>query len=169
MFCDKARLFLALWPGSEVRAAITQYQNTWCWPPRAVRVRPEKLHLTLHFIGDVERKRLPELQQQLQLPFGPFRLQLGHPEIWPHGIAILRLRTIPVGIQQLQDALGCTLRRLDLPVDAREFQPHITLARHASEAALPEQQPLIDWDVCNYVLVESKSDADRTYKILAHY
>lgn len=63
--------------------------------------------------------------------------------------------------------LGHVLRRLDLPVDARESQPHITLARRAGEAALPEQQTLIDWDADNYVLVESEFDTDRTYTILA--
>lgn len=166
---DKARLFLALWPGPEVRAAITQHRDAWRWPTKAAPVRPEKLHLTLHFIGDVERKRLPELQRQLRVHFEPFRLQLGYPELWPHGIAILRPLMIPDGIMQLQAALGCALRHLDLPVDAREFQPHITLARHAGEAALPEQQPLIAWDVDSYVLVESEFDADRTYTILARY
>ncbi|MFY9327054.1 MAG: RNA 2',3'-cyclic phosphodiesterase [Georgfuchsia sp.] len=166
---DEARLFLALWPGPEVRAAITQYQNMWRWPRKTVRVRPEKLHLTLHFIGDVERNRLPELQQQLRVNIEPFRLQLDYSELWPHGIAVMRPRVIPAGIGQLQIALGHALQHLDLPVDAREFHPHVTLARRASEALLPEQQVLIDWDVDSYVLVESKFDAGRTYSVLARY
>ena len=129
----------------------------------------EKLHLTLHFIGDVERKRLPELQQQLRIPFEPFTLQFGCPELWAHGIAVLRPHAIPVGLRQLQAALGSELQRLALPVDVREFHPHVTLARRASEAALPQRQPLIDWHVDGYALVESEFDVQRSYTILARY
>lgn len=169
MFRDNARLFLALWPGPEVRAALAQYSDVWHWPAKAARVRAEKLHLTLHFIGDVERKRLPELQQQLRISFEPFALQLGYPELWPHGIAVLRPHAIPAGLMQLQAALGSELQRLALPVDAREFRPHVTLARRANEAVLPPQQLLIDWHVDGYALVESEFDAHRTYTVLARY
>jgi 2'-5' RNA ligase len=165
---DKARLFLALWPGPEVRAAMAQYRDTWRWPDKAAQVRAEKLHLTLHFIGDVERRRLPQFQQ-LYIPFEPFDLKLGYPDLWPHGIAVLRPHRVPTGLIQLQAALGGELQRLAVPVDAGEFRPHVTLARRAREAALLQQQALIDWHVDGYVLVESEFDANRTYTVLARY
>ena len=70
---------------------------------------------------------------------------------------------------QLQAALGDELQRLAIPFDAREFRPHVTLARRASEAALPQQQVLIDWHVDGYVLVESEFDVNRTYTVRARY
>ena len=168
MLRDKARLFLALWPGPEVRAGIAQYRDTWRWTDQAAQVRAEKLHLTLHFIGDVERRRLPEFRW-LRIPIEPFDLKLGYPDLWPHGIAVLRPHMVPARLMQLQAALGDELRRLAVPVDAGEFRPHVTLARRAREAALPQQQPLIDWHVDGYVLVESEFDANRTYTVLARY
>jgi 2'-5' RNA ligase len=165
---NKARLFLALWPGPEVRAAMAQYRDTWRWPDKAAQVRAEKLHLTLHFIGDVERERLPELRQ-IHIPFEPFDLKLGYPDLWPHGIAVLRPHIVPAGLMQLQAALGSELQRLAVPFDAREFRPHVTLARRAGEAALPQQPAQIDWHVDGYVLVESEFDANRTYTVLARY
>lgn len=168
MLRDKARLFLALWPGPGVRAAMAQYRDSWRWPHKAAQVSDEKLHLTLHFIGDVERQRVSELQQ-LHIPFEPFDLQLGYPELWPHGIAVLRPHAVPAGLMQLQAALGGELQRLAVPFDAHEFRPHVTLARRAREAALPPRQALIDWHVDGYVLVESEFDANRTYTVLARH
>ena len=165
---DHARLFLALWPGPEVRAAIAQYRDSWRWPDHVAQVRTEKLHLTLHFIGAVERRRLPELQQ-LYVPFEPFNLELGYPDLWPHGIAVFRPHEVAAGLKQLQATLGHELQRLAMPYDAREFRPHVTLARRAGEAALPQQQVFIDWPVDGYVLVESEFDANRTYTVLARY
>lgn len=166
---EKARLFLALWPDPEVRAAIAKYQDLWRWPPKAARVRSEKLHLTLHFVGDVERQRLPELRQQLSVPFEPFRLSLGSPDLWPHGIAVLRPTHTPPNLMSLQAGLGAALQHLDLPVEPRKFLPHITLSRRAGEATMSPQPPLIAWDVDGYVLFESEYDAHRTYTILARY
>ena len=168
MIRDHARLFLALWPGPEVRAALAQYRDTWRWPDKAAQVRAEKLHMTLCFIGDVERQRLSELQQ-IHIPIEPFDLKLGYPDLWPHGIAVLRPHAVPANLMQLQAALGDELQRLAIPVDAREFRPHVTLARRASEAALPQQQVLIDWHVDGYVLVESEFDVNRTYTVRARY
>lgn len=147
---------------------MARFRDTWRWPDDAAQVRTEKLHLTLHYIGDVERQRLPDLQR-LRIPIEPFDLKLGYPDLWPHGIAVLRPHLVPAGLMQLHAALGSELQRLALPVDAREFHPHVTLARRASEAALPQQQPLIDWHVDGYALVESEFDANRTYTILARY
>ena len=165
----KARLFLALWPRPAVRAAMAQYCATWQWPKKAALVRVEKLHLTLHFIGDVERGRLPELREQLKASFEAFDLQFGIPEVWPHGLAVLRPHAAPAALLRLQAVLGERLKGLALPVDGREFQPHVTLARRAGEAVPPAQSAAIEWHVDRYALVESGFDAKRTYTVLADY
>lgn len=56
-----ARLFLALWPDPAVRHQLRAARDAWQWPRGATPVHADKLHLTLHFLGDVPGARLPEL------------------------------------------------------------------------------------------------------------
>ncbi|MES2153412.1 MAG: 2'-5' RNA ligase family protein [Pseudomonadota bacterium] len=57
----RARLFLALWPGAAVRAQLGERRDDWRWPRAASPVADGRLHLTLHFLGEVERARVAPL------------------------------------------------------------------------------------------------------------
>ena len=152
---DVARLFLALWPPPAVREAIAGWRGAWWWPPAARLVQDERLHLTLHFIGAVRRERLPELQRGLAVAFEPFEIVGGPPEVWRHGIAVQRPDEAPLALLQLHAALGAALRGLELPVEARPFAPHVTLARHAPGAVAPAAGAPWRWAAHGYRLVES--------------
>lgn len=166
---DSARLFLALWPGSRQRAALAQHQREWQWNAAPSLMRPNNLHLTLHFIGKVPNQRLPQLRQALRVPCAPFDLRLGQPELWSHGIAVLRPQAVPEALLQLQAALGAALQALDLPPPAREFRPHLTLARRAQGATPPPREASIDWPVRGYALVESLPGSAADYRVLESY
>lgn len=133
---ETARLFLALWPSPPVRAALIDYQKAWHWNVGASLVRPENLHLTLHFMGQVPHERLALLIKGLAVPFAPFTLTFGRPGLWPAGMAVLEPQTPPADFRRLHDTLGQALKRLELPVERRKFRPHITLARRAGGALL---------------------------------
>src|SRR4029450_6447491 len=64
-----ARLFLALWPPSEVLDAALRHAAQWSWPRGARRVRPDKVHMTLHFLGAVPRDHIDALVDALAVPF----------------------------------------------------------------------------------------------------
>jgi len=55
---DDLRLFLALWPPPPVLSALVDVADRWQWNEQARRTRPERLHVTLHFIGNVATERL---------------------------------------------------------------------------------------------------------------
>jgi RNA 2',3'-cyclic 3'-phosphodiesterase len=158
-----ARLFIALWPDSAVRRDLAAWRDGWRWPRSATPVRTERLHMTLHFIGDVERERVPELADALQLPFDEFTLKFGRAVLWPHGVAVLEPDTVPVPLVELHAGLGAVLKRLALPVDARPFRPHVTLARRAAGASPPLGGPAITWAIDRYVLMESTLGVDGGY------
>ena len=61
-----ARLFVALWPDDALRAAIAAERGRWGWTKTAAPVRDDKLHLTLQFIGDAARERLPAIAAALR-------------------------------------------------------------------------------------------------------
>lgn len=154
---DTARLFLALWLGPAERAVLAGWRDAWQWRAHSALTRPEQWHLTLHFLGDVDRTRLAELGAGLGVAFTPFNVHFGVPELWPRGIAVLRPDGVPDALLQLHARLGEALRHLDLPVEARDYHPHITLARRAGGAVLPVSPPTPAWRwrVAHYALVES--------------
>lgn len=166
---ELARLFLALWPGASVRSALLDHQRQWSWPRRSSPVKADRLHLTLHFIGAVERARIAEIAAGLQVPSEPFELSLTRAEIWSRGIAVLGSSEVPAGLRQLHASLGEALRALQLPVEARQLRPHVTLARHAAAAIPPIEAPLLPWPIDSYVLVESTLAADGSYHLLRRY
>jgi 2'-5' RNA ligase len=150
------RLFVALWPKEEVRLAIASWQQAWDWPPRAARVKPERLHITLHFLGDVPADRLLHLTRALRVPFESFTLELDQGEVFPNGVAVLRSAANPPALLRLHAALRHRLVDLDLPVETRPYLAHVTLARRAKGARPPPQGPALRWHIdSGYVLVRS--------------
>lgn len=162
-----ARLFIALWPDPAVRVALAAWSEHWQWNAAARRVHAERMHLTLHFLGDVPRALLPALQPALRLPFAPFSLLLGRAAVWRGGIAVLEPERVPQRLHLLHRALGEALRGLALPVETRPYRPHLTLARRASLALPPAQGPQLRWPVRGYALVESLSTMG--YEVLQAY
>jgi len=131
------RLFLGLWPSARTRAQIVDNANAWQWTDGARRTLPERLHITLHFIGNVEPERVPALREGLALDWTGCALELDRAEVWPGGIAVLEAGEVPAPLADLHARLGEALSRLALPVETRRFRPHVTLARKAQGAHAP--------------------------------
>lgn len=163
---DTTRLFVALWPDDVIRTALREWRDLWSWPRAAAPVATPKLHMTLHFLGNLPGERVPELAQGLAVPFSPFRLDLGHAKLWPHGLAVLEPFAEPDELLQLHVDLGAALAGLGLEPEARKFRPHVTMSRRAANASLPAEGPPIDWDIRSYALVESHGGG---YTVLRHY
>jgi 2'-5' RNA ligase len=72
---------------------------------------------------------------------------------------------VPAALEILHARLAETLRALGLPVEARPFRPHLTLARKAAGAVAPAAAPDIRWPVAGYSLVQSAGG----YRTLRHY
>lgn len=164
-----ARLFLALWPDQAVRAQLTQWRDGWRWPSQATPVHTARVHMTLHFIGDVDEQRVDALASQLEVPSAPFTLNFGTPVLWPHGIAVLEPLSTPPALLDLHAALRERLLALALPVDTRSFRPHVTLARRAGGAAPPHAGPTIAWHAGSYVLMRSRLGAGGAYEVVRQY
>lgn len=163
------RLFLALWPDEAVRAQLAAWRDAWTWPRGAAPVATPKLHLTLHFLGSLPTERLPELQEGFALPCEPFELELGKPALWHHGIAVLEPQREPPALLDLHARLGEALLRLGLRPEERSYRPHVTLARRAAGAVMPDGGPAITWQAKGYALVESRPGEDGSYLVLRDY
>jgi 2'-5' RNA ligase len=166
---DPVRLFIALWPGPEVGHALQAWSRRWPGAAAGQPIPVQRLHLTLHFLGDVPRERLPGLMAAIAVPFTPFVLSLGRAALWPGGIAVLEPERVPAPLARLHAAIGERLQRLSLPTEARPFLPHVTLARRAGTAATLPSGPPVRWPVRGFVLVESHRPPHIGYRIVQRY
>jgi 2'-5' RNA ligase len=165
---DVARLFVALWPDDALRSAIAALRDAWRWPKTAQVVRDERLHLTLHFLGDVERARIAPLVDRLRaVPMEPIELRLERCVRWRNGVASLQPRAVPPALARLHVAVGDALIAVGLTPEARPFRPHVTLARRAFDAEAPSAPFVLDWRASDFVLVESTLRGPRSrYEIV---
>ena len=153
-----ARLFVTLWPDEAVRDALARQRDGWRWPHAATPVKTDQLHMTLHFLGEVERELIPDLSDALAVPFSPFELTLGRALRWPHGIAVLEPLTVPSPLLHLHARLGKALAGMGMSLDQRPYRPHVTLARRAGDVTAPAQAAPFTWHVGGYRLMASAPD-----------
>jgi len=163
---ETTRLFLALWPDPDTRQRLAEWRDAWTWPRAASPVHTGKLHVTLHFLGPQPSERLPELLDGFQVPFTPFPLQLGRAAIWHNGVAVLEPTVQPPALLDLHAKLSQALAGLGLQPEARQYRPHVTMARRAAGAGLPQDAPAIDWHIDRYALVASSGGS---YTVLREY
>jgi 2'-5' RNA ligase len=165
------RLFLALWPDENTRAALTQVaaslQKTWS----GRRMRRESLHLTLAFLGDTPVARLDALRQLAATVAGQsFTLTLNSPGCWQHNrVGWLSVKDIPPALAQLVSDLTRVLQTGEFPLDHQPYVPHITLVRNAHCSAPPPCQPVV-WHAQSFVLLASpKPGAGGGYDVLGEW
>ena len=144
-------------------------RDRWQWPPGAALVATERLHATLHFIGQVPAPRLPELATGLAVAVDPAELQLNaaRQQVWPGGIAVLEF-DVPEALRAMHARLAQALAALGLPVESRPWRPHVTFARKARGANPPDDHvALPGWMVDGYALV--RTVPGRGYETLQRY
>ena len=141
--------------------------------------RPETIHLTLAFLGNVDRDDLTKVVQAGErVAAGSFEIRFDHVACWRHNrIVYLAPSQPPQGLFKLVEQLEAALAEQSLHFDRRAYRPHITLLRHASCSAETHQnrpgtqlEHAIDWPADEFVLVESKlSPAGASYQTLARF
>ena len=129
------RCFVALVPDAATRDALSAISV----PSTARRVPYDQLHLTVTFIGALSSEQGADLIDALihqNVPLEPAHVM--HIEHWPRA-SHPRLTVATLAMSDEFVALDWRVRSamiaLDLPVDARAFRPHVTLARFRREAA----------------------------------
>jgi 2'-5' RNA ligase len=105
-------------------------------------VRPENLHLTLRFLGQLELDRIPKLAQSLQAEISAmpvFSFRLTRPFVFPspHRPRVIALGLEPPEpLERLAQAVERAVCAAGLPAEPRPFRPHITLARFPRKTRL---------------------------------
>lgn len=168
------RLFIAIDLPDAVRAALAREQEhlrAACRGSGDIRwTRPEGVHLTLKFLGEVAATRLDEITDRLShvAVFDRFEIDVRSFGFFP---SARRPRVFWVGLEA-PPALGNLAKRVEaamavlgFPPENRPFQPHLTLARFESQGAQPALEAALQksgdagfgrFIVSEFVLFESK-------------
>lgn len=131
------RLFVAADLPAGVRARLAEIQDSLRPVALPVRwVRPDGIHLTLKFLGEVPAGRRTELEGALRGPArgaAPFRLQAAGLGLFPERGAP---RVLWIGVRgdleravALQRSIEAALHPLGFEPEDRAFRPHLTLGR----------------------------------------
>lgn len=162
------RLFIGLMPDARVRDALVDHQQRWHWS--GGRPTPaDRLHLTLHFLGEVDPTHEGALRAALVgEAVAPFDLVLRTPECWAGGITVLRPDDHRA-LHALHARLAGRLLLAGIASPRADFKPHVTLARHAPKAAPPETAPPVVWPVTDFALVCSRKEIPTRYEVLERY
>jgi 2'-5' RNA ligase len=161
------RLFFALWPGDAVRHALFHWQ-TQNLPPDMRWTHRDDLHLTLHFLGQVDAARLDDLRRLgggLEQP--RFTILLDEIGYWPRPRILWAAPSrVPGELTGLYRWLESGLQALGLETDSRPYRPHITLARKVRARSQWQALEPLAWAVDELALVESRpGDAPRYHPI----
>jgi 2'-5' RNA ligase len=113
-------------------------------------VKPERIHLTLKFLGDVALDRIAEIQKSLEGVAGslpPFRLQPSgcgaFPTIKQMRVIWVGLRGDGCGLNVLQQAVEEAMVHLGFKREERPFRPHLTVGRVKGRQHLRALQELL--------------------------
>ena len=141
---DLVRTFIAVELTDSVREQMSRLEELLQKEGAKVSwVKPENLHLTLKFLGNVQAARIDDVVEATQEaaqgiePFIVFFSGLG---VFPN---LKRPRVIWIGIEQGTDSLGRIQRELEERLfrrgftrEDREFSPHLTIGRVKSQRGI---------------------------------
>ena len=112
----------------KVREAVPEAAASWS--------RPENIHLTMKFFGNVEPAQVPVISAaatRVVQEFSPLEIQVGKTGVFPRPS---RPQVLWIGIEdasatllKLQQHLEDEFAREGFPKENRAFHPHLTIAR----------------------------------------
>ena len=149
------RCLFALWPESKLRRGLATVLRAL---PRGRPNRPDTLHLTLEFLGELSPAEMEAARQAAAaVNAQAFSWTLDRLGYWRHNRILWAGGTTPPELDHLVMALRRELGTVGIagPNADRRFFPHMTLARKfPPPTALPVLRPL-SWLCGDFVLARS--------------
>jgi 2'-5' RNA ligase len=162
------RAFIAIDLPENIRATLAQRQAAFraaC--PEARWTRPEGIHLTLKFLGEISEKQTGQVNEALCAlgPVEKFSIEVKgfgffpdarRPRVFWAGLEA------PPDLEELAKKVEAAMSKLGFPVEGRPLTPHLTLARFKIPRPQPALQALLEppllgrFEVSDFYLFESK-------------
>lgn len=139
------RLFIAIDIPEDVRRAITEVIHILKGLKSDIKwVKPENIHITLKFLGEVEEERVEKIKEKLDSLskwHTTFELKAVGTGVFPD---FSRPRVLWIGIksderlQSLYQDVNSELETLGFERENRSFKPHLTIGRVRSRSDIKE-------------------------------
>ncbi len=131
------RVFWAIDLNQEIRAALKEFQHRIRNRlPSISWVKPESMHLTVKFLGDIGEEQLSSIQLAVENGINdcsPFSVQIegigGFPNIKQPRVLWAGISGQVVELQRLASQVEKALIPLGFPSESKVFHGHLTLAR----------------------------------------
>jgi 2'-5' RNA ligase len=130
------RTFIAInLPSGRAREEVLKFQRTVSQIGFDIKlVEPENIHITLRFLGDIQKKIIEDLKTELdEIQFSPFEVTLEGVGVFPDygriNVIWVGIRGGNIGLVDLYDRINHALEATGIPLDRRGLSPHITVVR----------------------------------------
>lgn len=177
------RLFFALWPTGEQRAALLHATTKIVRHCGGRPVPESNLHLTLAFLGSVPEPRVEELSVIARraaaawpADAAPLAVSLTALEHWAKAqvLAVLAREeshdTPAPGVAALARILTTETAAAGFRPDLKPFRAHVTVARKVTRAPRPSPMGKVHWSFESFGLVESRTLAEGpVYSVVDSY
>jgi 2'-5' RNA ligase len=179
------RAFIAIDLPADIHAALERQQQVFRRFAHDARwTRPEGIHLTLKFLGEVAEERVKTVSDALASlgEFEKFPVEVRgfgffpsdrRPRVFWAGVAS------PPALGQLASRVEAAMEKLGFPREQRDFNPHLTLARFKEPRPQPELAARVEeqkelslgrFEAAEFFLYESKlSPQGAAYRKVARF
>jgi len=166
------RTFIAIEIPSEVKSALAALQDELRRAGADVSwTRPENIHLTLRFLGEVDERRIGEVEKVCvasAAEFRPFTLSLNDTGVFPNA---RQPRVLWAGLAgeiekavEMRKRINDGLALIGFEREDKDFRPHLTIGRVKSTKKTREllaiaearQVPALSFVVTEIVLMKSE-------------
>ena len=157
------KLFLAIWPDDAAAAALAALGQGMAERAGGRAVPPEKIHLTLAFLGEVAEDRVAGVRSAAAaMRWRPFDLVFDTVG-WFRGARVgwTGCSAVAPELSRLQSALTESLRDLGFVLDERPYTPHVTLVRKIGHPVTRAGTAPIRWRAGEIALVWSRTGTGR--------
>jgi 2'-5' RNA ligase len=168
------RIFAAVDISDEARRRVSAYSDALRREFSDLRIgweKPEKLHLTLKFLGETNENQLNDLTKivsKIAARISNFKLQISATGVFPSPrkprILWLGINDKTESLQKISGLLETECERIGFPKEKRNFKAHLTIARlrephKSTEIArkhLQNEFEPVEFEVSEIVIYESK-------------
>ena len=131
------RVFIAVDINDEMRRELTRIQNVLSGKlVNAKWVKPQNLHITIKFLGEIEPEAVGDITLSLEKPIKEtpsFYIELGELGVFPNmkrpAVFWAGLKKGREEMSRLNELIQNSLYQIGYEKDSKPFSPHITLAR----------------------------------------